>query len=72
MNWYYVEQGAQVGPVTREQLDQLFQAGRINGDTLVWQSGQDDWKAYREVFPVVAPPPPLAPTPTGAGEVVCA
>jgi hypothetical protein len=46
MNWHYVENGRQVGPVTDEQLLQLFGAGKINGGTLVWHEGMPDWLSY--------------------------
>jgi uncharacterized RDD family membrane protein YckC len=48
MNWHYAQNGQQVGPVTDEQLSQLFQAGKINQDTLVWREGMPDWRPYQE------------------------
>lgn len=78
MNWHYVENGQQAGPVTEEQLRQLFQSGRINADTLVWREGMADWAPYHQASPQPSPPPPIQPPATGAetaqgeGEVVCA
>jgi uncharacterized RDD family membrane protein YckC len=77
MNWHYVEQGQQVGPVSDGQLAQLVQEGKINGDTLVWHEGLADWSPYREINPVAAPPQlrlaPAAPVSApDSGEVVCA
>lgn len=75
MNWHYVEQGRQIGPVTEEQLSGLFQAGTINGETLVWRAGLTEWQPYNQVRPG---PEQVAPTQiatenTPAGnEVVCA
>jgi uncharacterized RDD family membrane protein YckC len=75
MNWHYVEQGRQIGPVTEEQLSQLFQAGTINDETLVWRAGLAEWQPYNQVRPR---PEQVAPTqvateniPDG-NEVVCA
>jgi uncharacterized RDD family membrane protein YckC len=48
MNWYYVEQGKQTGPVNDEQLDEMLRSGRITGDTLVWHEGMADWRPCRE------------------------
>lgn len=48
MNWYYVEQGKQAGPVNDEQFDEMLRAGRITADTLVWHEGLPDWKPCRE------------------------
>jgi uncharacterized RDD family membrane protein YckC len=80
MNWHYVEQGQQVGPVTEELLTQLFQAGRITADTLVWNEGLPDWQTYHQAManrPPVAGVPPIqppaaAPITLNENEVVCA
>jgi len=47
MNWYYVEQGQQVGPVTEERFSELVRGGKIQPDTLVWREGMTDWVAYQ-------------------------
>jgi uncharacterized RDD family membrane protein YckC len=49
MNWYYVDQGAQAGPVQEAQLEQLHASGKIQADTLVWREGLANWIPYREV-----------------------
>lgn len=49
MNWHYVEQGQQAGPVTGEQLAALFQDGKITDETPVWREGLPDWQPFREV-----------------------
>jgi uncharacterized RDD family membrane protein YckC len=77
MNWHYVEQGQQMGPVSDEQLAQLVQAGKINGETLVWREGLANWSPYREVNPAAAAPPvtvaPAAPViSSNPDEVTCA
>lgn len=75
MNWYYVELGQQMGPVTEEQLAALFQAGKINGETLVWREGMANWGPYRETpagaqaASAMSPPAAAA---SSAGEAVCA
>jgi uncharacterized RDD family membrane protein YckC len=80
MNWHYAENGQQIGPVTDERLVQLFRAGKINPDTLVWHEGMPDWMTYHQATANLSltpptPPPPTAPvvenTP-GENEVVCA
>jgi uncharacterized RDD family membrane protein YckC len=43
MNWYYVEQGKQAGPVSDEQFNALLQNGTITADTLVWREGMAEW-----------------------------
>jgi uncharacterized RDD family membrane protein YckC len=49
MNWYYVEQGQQAGPVDDSQLDQMRASGRIQDDTLIWREGMGNWQPYREI-----------------------
>ena len=81
MDWQYVEQGEQKGPVTDEELGRLFVSGRIDDQTFVWHQGLPEWVAYKEIkatltpLPVTPPPlpPPLPPDVIpGPGEVVCA
>lgn len=74
MDWHYVENGQAVGPVTDEQLAQLFATGKINRETLVWRDGLAAWMPYAQARPEaqpVAAAPVAAPVPQ-AGEVVCA
>jgi uncharacterized RDD family membrane protein YckC len=63
MNWFYVEQGKQAGPVTDEQLDIMLRDRMITGDTLVWREGMPDWKPCREAKGGAIP---------GGPEAVCA
>jgi uncharacterized RDD family membrane protein YckC len=48
MNWHYVEQGQQTGPVNDEQLAELVRTGKINVDTLVRHEGMADWLPYSQ------------------------
>jgi len=49
MNWYYVTNGQQTGPVTEADFANLIRAGTIRDDTLVWHDGMPEWRPYREV-----------------------
>src|SRR5579862_8601869 len=77
MSWYYVEQGAQAGPVNNEQFAELVRNGKIQPDTLVWREGMTAWMPYREAR--VESPSPSALGPGGganpameeAAEAVC-
>lgn len=72
MNWFYAQDGKQIGPVDEGELDGLVRRGQILAATLVWRSGLEDWRPYAEVRPPSGPlplaqapqPPPLA----GEGE----
>lgn len=81
MNWHYVDQGQQAGPVTGAQLLQLFQSGKVTADTLVWREGMADWVPYRQASSELVPdstaqpqPGPAVPSinPLSPSEVVCA
>src|SRR5690242_19432853 len=48
MNWYYVDQGQQAGPVDDAQLEELRRSGKIQPDTLVWREGMANWVAYNQ------------------------
>lgn len=64
MNWYYVADGKQVGPVTDADFQNLLTAGTVTPATLVWREGMTDWKPYRQVAVPATPPV--------AGGVLCA
>ncbi len=51
MNWYYVENGQQKGPVTQDQLDELARQGTIKADSLVWTNGMANWLPYSQARP---------------------
>lgn len=62
MNWYYVEKGQQLGPLSEEALEELRRTGRIKDESLVWSEGMTEWQTLRDVRPVGGPstPPSLA------------
>ena len=77
MNWYYVDQGQQTGPVNDAQFEELARNGKIQPDTLVWREGMAAWQSYREANASSQPsgPPPAAGTGYVVGaspEAVCA
>src|SRR5688572_8761860 len=62
MEWYYVQAGQRVGPISQEELERLFQSGATSADTLVWRAGMADWQPYsawKGVEPGLAGLPPL-------------
>lgn len=72
--WYYVGSFGQLGPLTKEQIEELIESRVIERETYVWKAGFPDWMpagsvieldpAFKAVEPFLAPPPP--PT-AGAG-----
>ncbi len=68
MNWYYVENGVQKGPLNSDQdLDALFQQGTIRAETMIWREGMAGWEPYSQVRAGT----PGATTTPSAGDVVC-
>lgn len=73
MNWYYVEQGQQAGPVSDEQFDELVRAGKIQPDTLVWREGMTAWTPCRDAKTgTVAAGATAAVATASASEAACA
>jgi len=69
--WFHAEGSRQVGPVSAEDMGELFRGNRIGLDTLVWREGLPAWQPLRTVVgelgltavPAVGPGavPPLPP-----------
>ena len=78
-DWYYIGHYGQLGPLAREQVDELVEGGVIVRDTYVWRVGMDAWMpaervreladAFRAAQPYAAPPPPPTPAPRVAPPV---
>lgn len=70
-DWHYIGHYGQLGPLTREQVEELVEGGVIVRDTYVWRTGMADWvpaervpelqDALRRAEPYTAPPPPPMP-----------
>jgi uncharacterized RDD family membrane protein YckC len=78
-DWYYAQNNEQKGPVTREEMLALEQAGLVAASTLVWKAGLPQWQPWSSVAAEVRSAVPPAgdragvPAGSGAGEVaVCA
>ncbi len=79
-DWYYIGHYGQLGPLTRDQVDELVEGGVIVRDTYVWRAGMDAWlpadrvrelgDAFRSAQPFAAPPPPPSPAPRMAAPPV--
>jgi uncharacterized RDD family membrane protein YckC len=50
MNWYYLDNGTQRGPITEAEFPALFQIGVIGPETRLWREGMAEWKPYRELL----------------------
>lgn len=57
--WYYANEGAQVGPVTTEYLRRLIAEGRIARESLVWNESMSEWKPAASVTELAGNATPL-------------
>lgn len=59
MEWYYVENNSQAGPVSEEEFKGLVASGKITAQTLIWHEGMQDWTAYGGESEKKAPAAPV-------------
>jgi hypothetical protein len=70
MEFYYIDQSGQTaGPVSHEEISELYLNGVINGQTQVAQAGSQEWTTFQQLFQIpgarvpVAAPQRVAPGP---------
>lgn len=54
MEYYYMEGGERVGPLTAEEFNGALQAGKIRPDTHVWRTGMQDWVLHADFAALAA------------------
>lgn len=67
MEWYYVENSQQKGPVEESVLLGMKATGACKPDTLVWSAGMSEWQSFATAFP--SAPEPIAESFTGAPSI---
>jgi hypothetical protein len=68
-DWFYVDAGKAVGPVTFDQLRDLARSNRLAANDLVCMEGGSAWQAAYSVpglFAAAPPVPPVPPVPSSA------
>jgi hypothetical protein len=63
MEWYYSNNGQQAGPVSQDQLAELFRNGTVKPLDLVWNETMTEWTAIGKVEAFAAAVPAPAPAP---------
>lgn len=62
-HWYYVKDYKQVGPVPEIKMQEMFDAGYLGSETLVWSESMTEWIPASEVesfrVKTIHSPPPL-------------
>jgi uncharacterized RDD family membrane protein YckC len=56
MDWFYAQDGRQLGPVSETDFAELSRTGVISADTLVWHAGMADWQPFRIAVPGLGEP----------------
>lgn len=62
MQWYYEENGVQVGPFTERQFEDCVTMGKVRSDTLVWRDGMAEWQPYSTFLGGAATPAAVPPS----------
>ena len=76
IQWFYLDEGAEKGPIAPDRMRVLAGMGAVSGDTLVWCDGMADWKPARDsdlramlpagALNAVPAAPPLSPAPNSS------
>lgn len=70
--WWYAEEDKQYGPVEKDNLTQLIQAGMIGPKAIFWKVGMESWLPLDQIEELhglkSALPPPLPPKVKGKGD----
>src|SRR5437667_3806857 len=56
-DWYIAQQGQPHGPVSWDDVLDLFRAGRVSATDFVWREGLEDWVALGTMVGPATPPP---------------
>ena len=61
--WYYAQNGQQLGPVPSEQLQSMLANGALRPTDLVWSEGLPAWTPANQVPALLPAPKPPSPAP---------
>jgi TM2 domain-containing membrane protein YozV len=67
INWYYVKQGKQIGPVSKDEIKSCIKTGFLSSGDMVWKQGSSDWITLTESNLkglAISPPPVAVPQPS--------
>lgn len=69
MELYYADGNRKIGPISRDQLQDLINAKKVTARTLVWRPGMDGWQELGKFAKRRTPPPADAPPAAAAARV---
>jgi len=67
--WYIAISGQQQGPMSQDDLLNKLRVGEIDGNTLAFTNGMQNWTAIKDIPALNAAPPPEPPPTTGPPRV---
>ena len=65
MNWFVINENEHLGPFKEDALTELFRAGELQNDSLIWREGLDEPGTYHDLI-VEGLPPELPPEAMGS------
>jgi len=48
-DWYYVDGSERVGPISQNELEELYESHKINKDSYIWCKGFENWEHLKNV-----------------------
>ena len=65
MEWFFIEDGKQVGPIRQDELIRKISVGKVSSNQLAWNEGVSDWQPISS-FPELQITSVVTPTETSA------
>jgi len=65
MSLYYSDGEQKIGPISKDELQDLIRSKKVNAKTLIWQPGMDGWQELRRFARPKSPANPDAAQPEG-------
>ncbi len=57
--WYYADDGQKIGPLRKQELQEMIEGNELPADNPVWHRSLDEWQPAAEVEELGIAPPPL-------------
>jgi uncharacterized RDD family membrane protein YckC len=64
--WFYAQEGQQVGPVPEAEINRLVRDGHMLPTNLVWHTGLENWVPWNSLYPTTDTGVPPIPSNTAA------
>lgn len=50
MDWWYQQDGVQIGPCSEEKMEQLYQKNELKPQTLIRNSNMEKWQPFSKIY----------------------